>query len=149
MFNLLLTDEITAWRFITTRRLFLLFLSSIWGKLNRYRRLTTSLKKNEFDLLTQVCNFTIRTTSVCVSNRIKKHSKKQLSTPDAFVQLLRASWVIFIEDGVREQPTRLPRKNLTRKCTHHYTCNKRTLLFECWAMGQGFTCMSLCMKPLR
>lgn len=102
----------------------LAFSSIILAEINSNHRLINSLGKNELDLLSQVCNFKLgprECARVCVSNRIKKHSKKQFSTADAFVQLLRASWVIFIEDGVRKQPTRLPRKNLTHKRTHHYT----------------------------
>lgn len=49
------------------------------------------------------------------TNRIEQHCKKQLSSTNALVKLLRASWIIFVEDGVCEKPTRLPGENLIQK----------------------------------
>jgi len=69
----------------------------------------------------------------CDTNRIEQHRKKQLTTTDAFVQLLRASWVIFVEDGVCEKPTCLPGENLIHKATHNlvksnYTNRNKSIL---------------------
>lgn len=51
----------------------------------------------------------------CDTNRIEQNCKEQLSSTDALVQLLRASWIIFIEDGMCEKPTGLPGENLIHK----------------------------------
>lgn len=46
------------------------------------------------------------------SYRVQENGEEELSSSDAPVQLLGATWVFVVEDGVGEQTTRLPGQHL-------------------------------------
>ena len=47
-----------------------------------------------------------------VAYRVEEDGEEELSSSDALVQLLGASWVFVVEDGMGEQPTGLPGQHL-------------------------------------
>lgn len=55
---------------------------------------------------------------VCGPYRVEEHSEEELPSSDALVQLLGASWVFVIEDGVGEETARLPGQHLENTRTH-------------------------------
>lgn len=52
------------------------------------------------------------TCTALAAYRVEEDGEEELSPSDALVQLLGASWVLVVEDGVGEQPAGLPGQHL-------------------------------------
>lgn len=69
----------------------------------------TMINKSQDDLLEHVPNF--RRIS---AYRVEEHGEEQLSSVDDLVQLLWASRILVVENGVCEETARLPGQHLRR-----------------------------------